>query len=353
MVRYALSRVAWSIVAIFVLVVINFILIRSIAGDPVQALVGDFPASPEYVESIRHMYGLDRSMLIQLWSYLSEVLIHGNFGYSFAGRAPVLDLIISRSGYTLLIMVPGLLLASVLGVWLSVISARNVGSTRDVVARIVSLVGYSTPVFWSGVLLLLFFSVRLGWLPSQGAKTIGLTGFASFLDLMKHLLLPVICTAAFYMAVVARVGRPVVIDALREEYIVTARTKGLNERNVVWRHGVRSVLSPILTIIGFNFGQVLTGAILCETVFGWPGVGTLFMQAINDRDYPVLEGMFVATGIAVIVANLAVDLATAKVDPRIMAEYRRAALVRSFGRREVRAKDAASGEDSVRDTHAS
>lgn len=320
MARFIASRILWSLVAVFIVVTANFVIVRSVPGDPVDALIGDYPAPPGYVEEVRAQFGLDQPILAQLWLYLQQ-LLQGNFGYSFANNQAVLPLLLERASATLTLMLPGLILASTLGVLLGAAAARRAGTFVDSTITAFSLVGFSMPVFWLGQLLMLLFAVNLGWLPAQGA---GIPAgdadpLAVLLSRLQHMALPVLCITLFYMTVITRVSRAAVASSLSQDYIKSALAQGLSERYVLWRHAVRSATGPIVTVIGFNFGSILTGAVLTETVFAWPGLGSLFIQAINSRDYPVVQGVFVLTGIAVVLANLFVDVITALLDPRVRA----------------------------------
>jgi len=320
MTKYIFGRIMWSIAGIFVVLIANFVIVRIIPGNPIDAIIGDFPAPPEYVAKLEAQLGLNEPIFVQLIKYF-EQLFAGNLGFSFANGQEILPLIIDKAGFSLMLMIPGLVIASLLGVGLAAIGARKPGTAVDSATAGVSLVGFSMPVFWLGQLLMLLFAVRLGWLPAQGAgsspEEVGL--WASILSRAEHLVMPVTCIALFYMAVVARVSRSAIASSLSQDYVRSALYRGLSERYVLWRHAVRSATGPIVTVIGYNFGSVLTGAVLTETVFGWPGLGSLFVQSIDSRDYSVVQGVFLLTGVTVVVANLIVDLLTAVLDPRVKA----------------------------------
>ena len=318
MLRYILSRIAWSIGAIFAVLVANFIIVRVVPGDPIDAIVGEYPAPPEYVATLREQLGLDQPIFVQLVKYL-EQLASGNLGFSFSNRQEILPLLMDKAQFSLMLMVPGLTLASILGVLLAAAGARRPGTAADSATAAVSLVGFSMPVFWLGQLLILLFAVNLGWLPAQGmgADDSEVGFFPAVGSRIQHLVLPVTCITLFYMAVIARVSRSAIASSLSQDYVKSALTRGVSERYALWRHGVRSAAGPIVTVIGYNFGSVLTGAVLTETVFSWPGLGGLFVQAISNRDYAVVQGVFLLTGIAVVIANIAVDLITAAMDPRV------------------------------------
>lgn len=318
MIKYTATRIAWAIPVIFVILVVNFILIHIVPGDPVTALIGDYPAPPAYVAQVRHAYGLDLPISTQLWLYLWHV-VHGNLGYSFANDQPVLQLILTRAEYTLLLVIPALVLASISGILLGVVAAPRAGRASDGLIAAVSLAGYSVPVFWLGQLLVLLFAVRLGWLPSQGVSDLtgSQSGIGHDLAFLRHWALPGFCLTVYYIAVVARVSRSSVLEALHQDYVLTARAKGLSQRYILWRHVLPNAIIPVAIVVGYNFGYALTGAILVETVFAWPGIGNLFFVSIANRDYPVLEGIFLLTAISVLVANLLTDLLYGTLDPRI------------------------------------
>lgn len=300
------------------IVVVGFLITHILPGDPVDVLVGDFPAPPEYVAQVRHEFGLDAPLSTQLWLYVAN-LAQSNLGFSFVNRQPVLSLILQRAGATLLLMVPALVLASFLGVMIAVRAARRAGGAMDSFLTGVSLVGYSIPVFWLAQILIVVFAVRLGWLPAQGMFSIRTpsSGLGVVGDYAKHWVLPGFCVTVYYLAVVARVARSSMLEMLHQDFVLTARAKGLSERAVLWRHVLRNSLIPVITVIGYNFGYSLTGAILTETVFAWPGLGSLFVTSIANRDYPVLAGIFLLAAVAVVLANLLTDLLYAAADPRV------------------------------------
>ncbi|HLI12061.1 MAG TPA: ABC transporter permease [Alphaproteobacteria bacterium] len=320
--RYLLSRLAWAGPIILAILVINFLIIHLAPGDPIEALVGDFPAPPDYIASVRHQFGLDQPLATQLWLYLVN-LAHGNLGFSFANRQPVLGLLLDRARFTLLLMLPALTLAAILGVVLALTAAPRAGSAYDGAITAVSLFGYSVPIFWLGQVLIVLFAIDLRWLPAQGMISLREqpTGMAAVLDVLWHLILPAFSVTIYYVAVVARVARASVLDVLHQDFILTAKSKGLPRRQVLWRHVLPNALIPVITVIGYNFGYSLTGAILVETVFAWPGLGNLFITSISNRDYPVLQGIFLLTALTVVLANLITDLLYGAVDPRVRAGY--------------------------------
>lgn len=322
MFRYVLSRLVWGALIVLAILVLNFIIIHMVPGDPLDALLGDFPVPPGYAEQIRKDFGLDQPLLNQLGLYLWN-LLQGNLGFSFANRMPVIDLILARLGPTVLLMVPALVCAAVIGVVLGVVAAPRAGSVQDSAITALSLFGYSVPVFWLGQMLVIVFAIHLGWLPVQGMRSMReeLTGMDEVLNVMRHLILPAFCVMIFYIAIVARVARASVSEALHHDYVLTAKAKGLSRRTIMWRHVLPNAMIPVVTVIGYNFGHSLTGAILVETVFAWPGIGNLFITSITNRDYPVLQGIFLLAAVSVVLINIFTDLLYALLDPRVRTSH--------------------------------
>ncbi|MGE0807857.1 MAG: ABC transporter permease [Burkholderiaceae bacterium] len=320
--RYVLSRLLWGAVIVLLILVLNFLVIHLVPGDPLDALLGDFPVPPGYAEQVRAEFGLDQPLLTQLWLYLAN-LVQGNLGFSFANRMPVLDLILGRLGPTVLLMVPALFFAAVLGVILGVAAAPRAGSVQDSALTAISLFGYSVPIFWLGQMLIIVFAIQLGWFPAQGMRSMRdeLHGLDAVLSVMRHLALPAFSVMIFYIAIVSRVARASVAEALHHDYVLTAKAKGMSRRTILWRHVLPNALIPVVTVIGYNFGHSLTGAILVETVFAWPGIGNLFITSITNRDYPVLQGIFLLAAVSVVIINIATDLLYAYLDPRVRSAH--------------------------------
>lgn len=318
MTSYIGSRMLWAVIMVLGIVVVDFLLTHILPGDPIIALVGNFPAPAEYIARVRDDFGLDQPLPTQLWLYLLG-LAHGDLGFSFASRQPVATLILERAETTLLLMVPSLILASVIGILVAVRAAASHGGMLDSLLTCFTVAGYSVPVFWLAQVLIVLFAVDLGWLPAQGIRSLRapVTGLGALLDFLKHLALPALCITIYYLAVVARVARSSMVEMLHQDFVLTARAKGLTERRVLFRHVLRNGLIPVITVIGYNFGYSLTGAILTETVFAWPGLGSLLITAIANRDYPVLSGIFLVAAMMVVLANLVTDLLYAGADPRV------------------------------------
>jgi len=315
---YACRRFWHDVPLVLGVVVVNFTLIHLAPGDPILALIGEFQASPEFVQSVRQQFGLDRPLPMQLGLYLLN-LLRGDFGFSFAFKQPVLLVILERVPATFLLMTAAILYATLCGALFGVISSRRQYSHTDNAFTLLSLIGYSMPVFWLGQILLILFSLQVSLFPAQGMESLreSYTGIARGLDILHHLVLPAFTLGLGYLAVDVRFTRASMIEVMSQDYIRTARAKGLSERMVFYKHGLRNALIPLVTITGLNFGFLLAGAVLTETVFAWPGLGRLMYDSIYTRDYPVLMGMFVVISVAVIVVNLFTDILYSVLDPRI------------------------------------
>lgn len=320
--RYILARLLWAGPIVLAIVVVTFLIIHIVPGDPIQALVGDFPTPPGYAEKIREDFGLDKPLTTQLWLYLSN-LAQGNLGFSFSNRQPVLGLVLDRARYTLLLMVPALTLAAMLGITMALAAAPRAGGLIDSAITGLSVAGFSIPIFWLGQILVIVFAIQFPLLPAQGMVSAreSLQGWPWMRDVLWHMVLPVFSITIFYVAMVARVARASVLEALSQDFVMTARAKGLSRRTVLWQHVLPNAMIPVVTVIGYNFGHSLTGAILVETVFAWPGLGSLFITSIGNRDYPVLLGIFLVSAIAVVIANLITDILYAALDPRVRSSY--------------------------------
>lgn len=315
---YLAKRALQLLPILLVILVLNFVLIHLAPGDPSLYLIGDAPVSEEFVAELRARMGLDQPILWQLWIYLASIA-QGDLGYSFISRAPVSEVILARVPATLLLMGTQYVIAIALGVLLGAVSARWQGSTLDAGVTVFSVIGYAMPVFWLGQILMLIFALNLRWFPAQGMLSLryDLTPLEVTLDLLHHLVLPAVTLAFFNLALIVRLTRANMLQVLRQEYIIFARSKGLPESRVLFGHALRNAVLPVVTIIGLNIKTLVAGAVLTETVFAWPGLGRLTYDAIYARDYPVLMGMFLFIGVLVIVGNLITDLVYAWLDPRI------------------------------------
>lgn len=301
------------------IVVLNFLLLKLAPGDAADVLAAESGfATEETMSALRMRLGLDLSVLAQLWDYLIG-LLQGDLGQSARYGMPVAEVIWQRLPGTLLLMSASLALAIGVGVALGAVMAVFAGRLPDRILSVVSLLFYSVPAFWIGLMLILVFSVRLGWLPSGGSGTIGsgLTGWAALLDQARYMILPALSLALFYLAIYARLTRAAMLEVRSQDFVRTARAKGLSPFAVNARHVLRNALIPVTTMAGLHIGNMLGGAVVVETVYSWPGLGRLAFEAVMGRDFQVLLGILLLSSVLVILANLAVDLIQAWLDPRI------------------------------------
>jgi len=315
--RYLLRRLLQVVPLLAGVVTLTFVLIHLAPGDPATYLAGD-SASADYLVFIRHRFELDRPLPRQYLTYGGH-LLRGDMGRSFTQGRPVAGLILDRVQATLLLLIPATVLAAVLGVGLGVVAAHWPRSPLDTTISLVTLTGYSMPVFWLGQLLLLLFSLELGWLPAQGMSDVRTSpaGTAHVLDVLRHLVLPVSALTLQQLVLFTRLTRAGMREVLSADWITAARARGLRERLVLRRHALRNALLPTVTVAGTQVGFWLSGAVLTETVFGWPGLGRLTLDATLARDYPLLLGILIAVSLVVVAANLATDLLYTALDPRV------------------------------------
>jgi len=315
---YIGRRLLQAIPLLIGVIVVNFVIIHLAPGDPIQVLLGDMPAPPEYVAALRQEFGLDKPLYVQLMEYFKEV-VQGNLGYSFFYRQSVLSIILGRMAATLYLMLTSIILAAILGVTFGVLSSRKPYSLQDNFFTGISLIGYSLPSFWLGLMVLIVFSIKLDWFPVSGmiSHRESYTGFLYALDVGHHLLLPALVLSTRFIALVSRLTRSSMLEVMSEDYIITARAKGLDENKVLMRHGLRNASLPIVTIVGLNLGFMLAGSVLVETVFAWPGIGRLMYDSIFIRDYPMLMGILLVVSFMVIIVNLLTDIVYGFLDPRV------------------------------------
>ncbi|MGR3801974.1 ABC transporter permease [Marinibacterium profundimaris] len=315
--QYFLFRLLQMIPIALFIVVINFALIHIAPGDVSILLAGE-GADPAYMQSVREAYGLDRPLYQQLGAYLGQVL-QGDLGLSFRTREPVIDIIAERIPATLLLAGTSLVLASVAGVVIGALVARRPGSAMDTAVTTLSISLFSIPVFWLGLMLILLFAVTLRWLPSSGMMSIAgpREGIGHVLDIARHMVLPVVALSAVWLGQYVRLSRASVSETLAEPYVTTARAIGYPERRVMSRFALRNAMLPIVTVLGLELGMLLSGAVLTETVFSWPGLGRLIYEAILSRDTPVIMGAFLIMSFTVMLAALLTDLLYAALDPRV------------------------------------
>jgi peptide/nickel transport system permease protein len=316
--RYILWRLAQMIPVVLVIIVINFTLIHLAPGDPAVVLAGEY-ASADYIQSIRDAYGLEQPLVQQLGQYIVHV-IQLDLGRSYSYNRPVIEIIMSRVPATLLLVITAQVLGVVVGTTLGTFAAMRYPSRTDSVLSMVSLGSYSMPVFWLGLMMILFFAVWTRWLPTSGMFDVAseATGLAAFGDLLRHMVLPVSSLMiGWTVPTFMRLGRASVIEIAREDFIMTARAKGLDEQAVYFKHALRNALLPTVTMAGLYLGLTLTGAVLTETVFSWPGIGRLMYEAVMSRDYPLLMGIFIFSAFLVVIASLLTDIVYAMLDPRV------------------------------------
>jgi peptide/nickel transport system permease protein len=302
-VRTLLFRLIYTVPVVWLVVSIVFLLIHLVPGDPVEQMLGE-GARPADIVALRHAYGLDQPLGHQYLHYWSGVL-HGNLGNSLRLNDSITHLVLSRYPYTVELTIAALIIAILLSIPAGIASALRRDRWQDRTLSFVSLLGLSFPGFALGPILILLASIKLGWLPVSGAG--GIT----------HLILPAITMGSALAAILTRMVRTAMLEELGQDYIRTARAKGLPERTVVYKHALRNALIPVITLIGLQFGALLAGAIVTEKIFSWPGIGRLTLDAISNRDYPLLQGCILAIGLTYVLVNLATDVLYLVVNPRI------------------------------------
>lgn len=313
------KRLSYAVLLILAVQTMNFMLIRAAPGDPADVIAGEMGGADEAVMAqIRASYGLDQPVSTQYALYIGRS-VRGDLGESYLYNRPVIDLIGERIGATLLLVVSALVAAIVIGTLLGVAAARRPDSLTSSAINVLSLVGYAMPVFWIGILLVLLFGKVFPILPIAGMRDVRVTGgwAVTTLDVLRHLVLPAVTLSLVYLAQYSRLARTSMLEVLNTDFIRTARAKGLSENLVVYKHALRNALMPVITVAGMQFGNLISGAVLVETVFSWPGLGTLALDAILGRDYPTVLGVLTCAAALVIVVNLLTDLAYRWVDPRL------------------------------------
>ncbi|MEM7057108.1 MAG: ABC transporter permease [Pseudomonadota bacterium] len=314
-----LQRIGYALALLIAVLVLNFLLMHAAPGDIADTIAQDMGgADAEVMERIRRDYGLDLPVWQQLLRYIGNVA-QGDLGYSFFFQVPVTDLLIERVPATLLLVITAQLLAILVGVILGVIAARRPNGFGSHMVTLLALFGYSAPVFWTGIMLLICFSLWVPLFPSGGMQDVTLEGglFERVLDVARHMVLPVITLASIFLALYSRLCRASMLEVLGADYIRTAKAKGLSEGGIVFKHALKNALSPVVTLAGLQFSAVVSGAVLVETVFSWPGLGTLALQSILARDTPTILGILFFSSLVVVVVNLITDLVLRLIDPRI------------------------------------
>ncbi len=314
MFSYVAKRLWYAIPTVLGAVTIVFLIVRLAPGDVVSTMLADFQADAEMIALLRHQYGLDQPLYMQYFKMISDIL-HGNLGVSLLQRAPVLGIILPHIRPTVMLAFAGLLIAVLIGVPAGIMSALRRNSAADYTAMGLATFWLSAPSFWFGIFLLYVFSYRLGWLPMYGS------GAGSGLgSQLVSLILPALAVGARSAAVYARMSRSAALDVLRQDYIRTARAKGLRERVVVYKHVLRNAATSIATIIGIDLSVLLCGTVVVENVFSRAGLGTLLVNAIANRDYPIVQGTILVFAAMIVLVNLMTDIAYSLIDPRIKLE---------------------------------
>lgn len=316
--RYLVRRIALAVITVFVALIINFALIHMAPGDPVKVLTGSSHPSPEMEEALRVKYGLDQPYIVQFGNYIKN-LLHGDLGTSYNFNLPVTKLIVERMGPSALLALTSAILAAVLGTLLGLATATHHGGVFDKVVNGISYFFYSMPSFWLGLMIILIFSTYFKLLPTSGmvdARS-SAVGFAKTLDIMKHLILPVGTLTLIQIPVYMRIFRTSVSQTMSEEFIMTFRATGMNEKAIFHKYVFKNSILPTITVFGINLAYTVMGAALIEVVFAWPGIGRLMLDAIGKRDYPLLMGIYLVLSISVAIVTVITDLVYAAVDPRI------------------------------------
>lgn len=331
MFSFIIKRLLWAIPTLFGVSLIVFFMVHLSPGDPALALLGDH-ANKESVEKLREEMGLNKPLYTQYYLFASKA-VHGDFGNSFKSKQPVLDEFMERFPATMELALCAMILAIVLGIAAGIISAIKRYSIFDYGSMFIALAGVSMPVFWLGLVLIYFFSVSLGWLPVSGRlgyefyvdnvtgfyliDTILADDYAAFWDAFKHLILPAVALGTIPMAIIARMTRSSMIEVMKEDYIRTARAKGCSVFQVVMVHALRNAMMPVVTVIGLMLGTLFAGAILTETTFSWPGIGKWIVNAVYQRDFPIIQSATLIIATMFIFVNLIVDLLYALINPKI------------------------------------
>lgn len=313
-------RLLQVVPTVFVIVLVSFALMKAAPGDLVDVMAGESGgATAEYMQEMRELYGLDAPIQKQFLTFMNRV-IHLDLGYSFRDSMPVSTLIAGALPATLLLSLSALAFALIVGVALGVLSARYRGTALDTGITVFSSIGFATPLFWIGLMFIVFFGVKLRWLPVAGFSTVG-ADYANTWQYIKdvgmHLVLPALSLGIYYLALYVRLTRSAMLDILDLDFVRTARAKGLTEQRVLLRHVLRNALLPIVTITGLHLGGLFSGTVVVETVFGWPGLGRLAYDAVGARDLNLFLSIFLCSSVLVISMNLAVDFLYAVLDPRI------------------------------------
>ncbi len=317
--RFLLWRLAKGILVVLAIVILDFALIHLAPGDPASVMAGESGATDDaFLQQLRAKFGLDKPLLTQLGLYLWGV-VRLDLGFSYRQQMPVIDLVMNRLPATLLLTGAAFAFSLTVGVAMGAWAASKKGRPLDRIITTIALVFYATPLFWMALMAVLIFSVWLDWLPAFGMREVGanVSLMEGVLDVARHLVLPAVTLGLFFMAVYVRMTRASMIEVGRQDFVKTLRAKGLSERVILRRHILRNALLPVVSLAGIQAGQMVGGAVMTETVFAWPGIGRLMYEALIQRDYNLLLGVFVVSAAMVVVLNILTDLVYRMVDPRI------------------------------------
>jgi peptide/nickel transport system permease protein len=317
--KFIIKRLLQGIPIILAIVIINFFLLNMADGDAVDVLAGEAgSATPEYMAELRAKFGLDQPLPVQLMVYLKNVVML-DLGYSFRHDMPVSELIVDRFWPTALLMVSTIILAVGFGILLGLLAAMRLNTWKDAVITVFALITYATPLFWVGLMMIVVFSLNLGWFPTSGMENVAAfyEGWDRVKDIAMHLVLPTITLSLFYLALYTRMMRASMLEQYGQDYVITARAKGLTERRITFVHVLRNALLPVVTMAGVQVGALIGGSVIVESVFAWPGLGMLAFESLFARDLNLLLGIFLLSSVLVIVVNLIVDIIYSLLDPRI------------------------------------
>jgi peptide/nickel transport system permease protein len=316
--RILRRRLLQAIPLMLGVIVVNFVLIQLAPGTLLDVITSDQQITDAAtLQRLRVTFGVDQPAWVQLLRYIGAI-VQLDFGFSYRQNMPVLDAILQRLPATILLMASALSIALVVGVTAGMVAAAKVRTLWDTVVSVIAVICFAAPSFWLGIMLIILFSVQLGWLPVGGMRTIGAArdGFAGIADLVRHLVLPAVSLGLLYAAIYARMMRSTMLEVAHLDFVRTARAKGLGRMRVIFAHIFRNALLPVVTLLGLQIGTVLGGSVVVESVFSWPGIGTLLFDSVTSRNYPVVLGVMVFSAAVVIVANILVDLAYLRLDPR-------------------------------------
>lgn len=316
MVRYLLQRASMTVPLLLVLPIVLFLMMHFAPGDPIDAVIGEYPVPPEYRAELERLYGFDQPVLVQLWRFFVSAITF-DFGFSYSQNLDVSQLVLSRLGPTLLLVASGIAVSSLIGFVIGVAAGLTTSRRVDSAVTSAVIVSLAVPSFWIGQILVLVFALQLGWFPSTGMVSLRSGTLPTWLDIAHHLVLPLLALVIVEYGAVARVTRAATLEVLGMDYLVTAEMKGLSPRRITWMHVLRNASLPAVTVVGARFGRAIAGSLMIEVVFAWPGMGSLLYSAVTGRENQIILGIVMVIGVAVVVVNLLTDLIYSLIDPRI------------------------------------